>query len=178
MRAWITSIPILLLSSPAAAGTSRLLEARTVTVPVAGYRTVAFSVPMSQSEGTRLSGDISIDPDTASVELLLLHIDDYLRWRSYAGSVDTLDYVQSVSGSFSLSVPGPGDYQLLLSNRGNYSPVEITVQLQLVYSGTGHSGDPLPSAMRLALLIMMAGVMAYALGSVIARYLWKRRRGN
>lgn len=173
----------LMLLLPAAAhllfcGTIDLLQRESMELPVAQYRTVQFSVPEYQAEDAVLLGDLEVSPDTASLELILVHIDDYMRWERGAGQVDTLAYKRMGSGSFSMELPGLGDYVLVVSNRGNYRPAAAELDLVLDFSGSGDSGDPLPSAMRLALLLMMAGAVAFAIGSVLVNWMNRRKRKN
>lgn len=154
---------------PAMPGEFTLLQRDTLEIPVAQYRSVNFEVPVEMSTDAMLSGNIIVSPDTASVELILLHIDDYLRWRENAGNVDTLDYASLGSDHFQLNLPGLGSYSLVVSNRGNYVPVSVVMEIRLICSESG-SGDPLPAAMRLTLLLMMLGVIAFAVGSVLVRH--------
>jgi len=158
-----------------AAGNLALLRQETMDIPVARYRTVRFVLPPHLSDSASLYGTVSIKPDTASVELILLHIDDYLRWRENTGNVDTLWYTQLSTGSFETEMPGLGSYSLVVSNRGNYRPVSLSMDLFISYSGSGGTGDPLPAALRLALLLLMAGVCAVAVGSVLTKYFYRRR---
>ena len=157
------------------AGSISLLKQEALEIPVAQYRAVRFALPEHMSENASLQGIISISPDTASTELILLHIDDYMRWRSNVGSVDTLKYLSISSGSFELEVPGLGSYALVVSNRGNFHPVLIILDLDIFYSGSGKTGDPLPAALRLALFLMMVGTVAIAVGSVLSKNFHRRK---
>ncbi|MBD3278374.1 MAG: hypothetical protein GF388_08745 [Candidatus Aegiribacteria sp.] len=174
---------VLLLFLPVTAhllfgGSMDLLQRELMELPVAQYRTVQFSVPEYQAEDAVLLGDLEISPDTASLELILVHIDDYMRWERGAGQVDTLAYRKMGSGNFSMELSGLGDYVLVVSNRGNYRPATAVMNLVLNFSGSGDTGDPLPSAMRLALLLMMAGAVVFAIGSVLVNYLHRRKKRN
>lgn len=159
-------------------GALNLLQRERMELPVAQYRTVQFSVPEYQAEDAVLLGDLEVSPDTTSLELILVHIDDYMRWEKGIGPVDTLALKQMSSGDFSMELPGLGDYVLVVSNRGNYRPATVVLDLVLDFSGSGDTGDPLPSAMRLALLLMMAGAVAFAIGSVMVNFLNRRKRRN
>ena len=158
-----------------AAGNRSFLHQETIDIPVAQYRTVNFALPPHLSDSASLYGTVSIIPDTASIELILLHIDDYFRWRENAGNVDTLWYTQLSSGSFEMGIPGLGSYSLVVSNRGNYHPVSLSMDLSISYAGRGGTGDPLPAALRLALLLLMVGACAVATGSVLSKYFYRRR---
>lgn len=155
-------------------GSFTLLEDDTLEVPVAQYRTVRFEVATEMSENAGLSGELRVIPDTSSLELILMHIDDYMRWREGVGEVDTLGYLEVSAGTFELDVPGLGEYALVVSNRGNYRPATVFLDIDLLYEETG-SGDPLPAAMKFTLLLIAAGAAAFAIGSVLVRYLKKSR---
>ena len=159
-------------------GSLRLLEREVMELPVAQYRTVQFSVPEYQSKDAFVKGFLDVSPDTVSLELILVHIDDYMRWERGLGQVDTLAWKRIRSGDFSMELPGLGSYVLVVSNRGNYRPATAVLDLVLNFSGSGDTGDPLPSALRLALLLMMAGVVAFAVGSVLVNYSNRRKKRN
>ena len=157
------------------AGSITLLKQETMEIPVAQYRTVRFALPPHLSDSTRLRGIVSISPDTASIELILLHIDDYMRWRCGTGTVDTLKYLSISSGPFEIEVQGLGSYALVVSNRGNYRPASIILDLDMLFAGSGKTGDPLPAALRLALFLMLAGTAAIAVGSVLSKKFHHRK---
>ncbi len=158
------------------AGSLTLLRQENMQIPVASYRTVRFVIQEYQSNDAILRGNISVDPDTSSIELILLHIDDYMRWRNNTGTVDTLCYKSISSGSFEMEVFGFGSYALVVSNRGNYCPVSVILDMKAVFSGSGRSGDPLPSALRIAVTMMMAATVVIAVGSVLSKRFAGRRR--
>ncbi|MCK5117294.1 MAG: hypothetical protein KAR44_11895 [Candidatus Aegiribacteria sp.] len=157
------------------AGSITLLRQETIEIPVAQYISVRFVLPPHLSDSASLQGIVSINPDTASIELILLHIDDYIRWRSSSGTVDTLKYISISSGPFEIEVPGLGSYALVVSNRGNYRPASLVLDLDVFFAGSGKTGDPLPVALRLALFLMMAGTAAIAVGSVLSRKFYGRK---
>ncbi|MBN2586346.1 MAG: hypothetical protein JXA64_03940 [Candidatus Fermentibacteraceae bacterium] len=154
-----------------------LLESDTLEIPVSQYRAVRFEVAPEMSEEAGLSGSLLIDPDTASVEMILLHIDDYLRWSEEGGPVDTLAYLEISSGPFRMDLPGLGRYALVISNRGNYRPATVVMAVDLIYRGSGQ-GDPLPAAMKLALLLIVTGAAAFAVGSVMVKFRRKPRKNT
>lgn len=174
MKSLILAIP--LIAQLLNAGSITLLCQETMGIPVASYRSIRFVLPEHLSDSASLHGNISIRPDTSSVELILLHIDDYLRWKSNAGTVDTLEYLSISTGSFEMEIPGLGSYALVISNRGNYRPASITLDLEIFFAGSGETGDPLPAALRLALLLIMAGAAAIAVGSVLSKRFYRRKR--
>jgi len=158
-----------LAAGPAVSGEYSLMLRDTLEIPVAQYRAVRFEVLPDMAGDASLEGRLEVLPDTSEIELILLHIDDYQRWVSDGGSVDTLAYQRRVSGDFSMGVPGLGRYALVVSNRGNYMPAAVVMEMNLVFAGSG-STDPLPSALKIALLVIALGIAAFALGSVIARF--------
>lgn len=145
-----------------------LLESDSLDIPVARYRTVRFEVAEEMSLEASLTGSLDITPDTSSVELILLHIDDYQRWTEEQAGVDTLGYLETGPGQFRMPVPGLGRFALVVSNRGNYSRLSVVMDLDLQYTGTD-PGDPLPAALKFALLLIALGAAAFAIGSVIVK---------
>lgn len=161
-------LPLALMAGLAFSGEYTLMLPDTLEIPVARYRAVRFEVLPDMAEGSALEGRLEVLPDTTEVELILLHVDDYQRWTSGGAGVDTLAFQRRTSGDFSMGVPGLGRYALVISNRGNYRPATVVMEMNLVFAGGG-SGDPLPSALKFALLVIALGVAAFALGSVIVR---------
>lgn len=157
-------------------GSMSLLEQELVDISVGQYRSVSFTVSEYQADNTRFIGSIQITPDTASIELLLLHIDDYLRWRSNINDVDTLEYLLTSSGPIDMEIPAFGSLVLIISNRGNYEPTLALLDMEIHFDGSGNSGDPLPSALRLALIIIMAGAVAVVAGGVMAKTFSSHKR--
>lgn len=171
----ILMVAILLVVHLLSAGSITLLRQEAMGIPVAKYRTVRFALPEHLSDSASLYGNLSISPDTASIELILLHIDDYQRWRNNAGTVDTLEYLSVSTGPFEMRIPGLGSYALVISNRGNYHPASIILDLDVSFAGSGETGDPLSAALRLALFLMMAGTVAIAVGSVLSKHFYRRK---
>lgn len=153
-----------------------LIEEDSIALGVGSYRTVRFSLQEYHSDSSRIVGILGIEPDTTKIELLLFHLDDYGRWTEYNPGVDTLSSSRNGSGPVELEVPGFGWLVLVLSNRGNYHPAMLSCSLGIEYSGPGVTGDPLPSALRLALLLMMCGAVAIAIGGAIAGIVSRRKR--
>jgi len=173
MKIFILVIPILF--HPLHAGSMALLRQETMEIPLARYRAIGFDLPEYKSDSACLRGTVRILPDTASIELILFHVDDYLRWSDNLEPVDTLWFISVPSGSFELEVPGLGSYVLVVSNRGNYLPATVILDMDVIFAGTGKTRDPLPYALRLALVLMMAGTVAVAVGSVLSKHLYKRK---
>lgn len=173
MKIFILIIPFLF--NLLHAGSMTLLRQETMEIPMARYRAISFVLPEYKSDRASLRGTVQTIPDTASVELILLHMDDYLRWSNDVGPVDTLGFITVSSGSFELEVPGLGSYVLVVSNRGNYLSATVILDMDVIFAGTGKTRDPLPSALRLALILMMAGTVAVAVGCVLSKHLYRRK---
>mgnify|MGYP006280358935 CR=1 FL=1 len=165
----------MLANCPLSAASFTLLEDDTLDIAVAQFRTVRFEVAEEMSLDASLTGTLDITPDTASVEMILLHIDDYQRWTEEQSGVDTLSYLSTGSGPFRMPLPGLGRYALVVSNRGNYSRLSVVTDIDILYTDTG-PGDPLPAALKFALLLIAAGAAAFAIGSVIVKM--SRRPGK
>ena len=169
-------IIVLLMISLLSGGSISLIETENLNISVGQYRSVSFALQEYQADSARLSGSIHIIPDTSSVKLLLFHIDDYLRWRNNGVDVDTLNYMNTSSGEFDMGIPGFGSLVLVISNRGNYQPVTVSFDIEVIFAGSGESGDPLPAALRIALFFMMMGVIAIAVGRVITTHVTVHRK--
>lgn len=173
MKIFMLLIPFLF--HPLHAGSMTLLRQETMEIPIARYRAISFVLPEYKSDNASLHGTVRTIPDTVYVELILLHVDDYLRWSNGVGPIDTLGFITVSSGSFELKVPGLGSYVLIVSNRGNYLSATVILDMDVIFAGTGNTGDPLPSALRLALVLMMAGTVAVAVGCVLSKHLYRRK---
>lgn len=169
-------IIMLIVASVLYGGRISLIEREDLHISVGQYRSIRFVLQEYQADSARLSGTIMILPDTSSVELLLFHTDDYMRWMNNSGEVDTLGYISSPSGEFDIGINGFGGLVLIISNRGNYQPVTVSFDIEILFAGSGESGDPLPAALRIALFLMMVGVIAIAVGGVITKYAIARRK--
>ncbi|MCK4505045.1 MAG: hypothetical protein KAW14_05475 [Candidatus Aegiribacteria sp.] len=169
-------IIILLAVSILYGGSMSLIETEDLYISVGQYRSVRFVLQEYQADSARLSGSIKVFPDTSSVELLLFHTDDYMRWSNNSVGVDTLDYLCTSSGEFEVRINGFGSFVLVISNRGNYQPVTVSFDIKVLFAGSGESGDPLPAALRIALFLMMVGVIAIAVGGVITKYVIAHRK--
>jgi hypothetical protein len=157
-------ITVLICCGAVLAGSTGLLD-DTLDISVGQYRYVSFRVQPSQADSAFISGSVSITPDTASLEILLFHIDDFIRWRRSGADTDTLCHARSRSGEVGMPVGDCGDYYLVLSNRGNMSPVRVDARFDLVFRGSGAEYDTLKVALDLALVLMVAA-------AVIALILW------
>jgi hypothetical protein len=157
-------IPVLICCGAALAGSTGLLDG-TLDISVGQYRYVSFRVQQAQADSAFILGTVSITPDTASLEILLFHIDDFIRWRRSGTDTDSLFYARTGPGEVEIPVGDCGDYYLVLSNRGNMAPVRVDARFDLVFRGSGNEYDTLKVALDLALLLM-------ASAAVIALVLW------
>jgi len=158
------------------AGGFTLFEGDTLDLDVGRFRGVNFTLQEYEADGAALTGSLLISPDTATVELLLMHQDDFSRWTAGLSPVDTLASARVGSGSFRIEMPRFGWLVLVISNRGNVSPIRICYDMDVTFLGPRSPGDPLPSALKLLLLMMTGAVIAAVAGGVIAKELSARKR--
>ncbi len=137
----------------AAAGSTELLD-DTLDISVGQYRYVSFRVQPAQTDSAVIRGSIRVNPDTTALEIMLFHVDDFIRWRNLAADTDTLYYSRTASGNLSIPVSSCGDYYLVLSNRGNMTPVSVAARFTLFFEGSGVEYDSLKIALDIALLLM------------------------
>jgi hypothetical protein len=157
---------VLLFALSVGAGSFGLADT-TFEMDVGQYRFVSFRVQPQQAERTRIEGILQLNPDTIEIELMLMHLDDFLRWRRNLPDVDTLFYARRGSGEVEIPVEGFGDFVLVVSNRGNYQSAAATSDLALSFQGTGAEYEPLDMALKLALLLMgLAVVIIVIVGMV------------
>lgn len=147
----------LLLPAMLHAGSVPLL-ADTLDLSVGQYRYISFRVNEAQGREAFISGTIDITPDTASVEYILLTSDGFHRWRSGV-QTDTLAFITASSGEFRLDIPDYGDHVLLVSNRGNFHPVSVSITAELGFLGDGIRYNNLPMAFQLMLILLAAGLL-------------------
>ncbi len=147
------------------------MKGEILEIPVACYRAIFFRVPADKSDQPVLSGRLAIFPDTSFVELILMHIDDYAGWTGLPGreAVDTISYARVSGEDFRMNAASLGDYVLVICNRTNYLPVTVRMDLDLLFRGPG-SGDPLPSAVGMAMLVVLLGVSVATAIAIFLRY--------
>ncbi len=80
----------------------------------------------------------------------------------FGGEADTLGFLSASTGDFEIGVPGFGDHVLLVSNRGNYHPVQVALDAELIFRGDGVRYQTLPMAFKLMLVIMAVGAVIAA----------------
>ncbi len=137
------------------------LLADTLELSVGQYRYISFRVDEAQGREATISGTIRIIPDTARVEYILLTSDGFQRWSSGI-EADTLAFLTASSGDFRLGVPDFGDHVLLVSNRGNFHPVSVSITAELSFLGEGIRYNNLPMAFQLMLALLAGGVVIAA----------------
>ncbi|GEM_PF-1824725 len=174
MRFRLLPFLVAICVTSAQGGGFALFEEDSISLDVGSYRTLSFSLQEYHADSARIQGEIILEPDTMELEFLLLHLDDYNRWAVNDPAVDTLAFTRAGSGSLDIEVPGFGWLVLVICNRGNSHIAVLTCSLRIEYSGSGLPGDPLPSALRMALLLLMGGAIAIALGGVLASYIARR----
>lgn len=151
---------VLLLSAWLQADSVPLLS-DTLDLSVGQYRYISFRVNENQGREAMISGTISINPDTARVEYIFLTSDGFRRWSSGI-EADTLAFLSTSSGDFQIGVPDFGDYVLLVSNRGNFHPVNVSITAELSFLGGVIKYNNLPMAFQLMLLLLAGGVVIAA----------------
>lgn len=151
---------VLLFSAWLQAGSVPLL-ADTLELSVGQYRSISFRINEAQGREATISGNIRITPDTARVEYILLTSDGFRRWSSGI-QTDTLAFLTTSSGEFQLGAPDFGDYVLLVSNRGNFHPVSVSIVADLSFLGDGIRYNNLPMAFQLMLVLLAGGVVIAA----------------
>jgi hypothetical protein len=176
MKAILMILAVLSLAPGLGAGSFVLLPEDTLDINVGSFRGVRFSLEEHEAVGAEMTGSLCISPDTASVELLVMHQDDYVRWAAGLSPVDTLAFARFASGPFRLALPRFGYLMLVISNRGNLSPVRIGFHLDVTFRGPRAPYDPLSSALKLLLLMATVAVIAAVAGGVIVKELSIRRR--
>jgi hypothetical protein len=163
----ITALCALLVSASLTGGFQEMLS-DSFDIPVGDYRYVLFGLNEPQQDSARVEGSMEVAPDTLQLEILLFHIDDFNRWVSDQGEVDTLYYARAASGPLTIPVPGFGDFVLVLSNRGNWQPASVSAAFTLAYAGSGVAYNPLVDASKLVLGMLAAAVLlAVVIGAVV-----------
>jgi len=130
-------------------------------IDVGKYRYIKFRVTPDQAEDARVTGEFFTDPADTQLEFVLLTELNYRTGWENRGEIDTLAFFRGGSGTLDIPVPDFGDYVLIVSNRGNYSPVTFYGSLQVAFSGTGITYDALPTGMTV-LVSLLAGALVIA----------------
>ena len=152
---------LLLVAVPASAGSFKLYS-DTMSLDLGTYRFLKFRVTPDQADSARVTGDFITIPEDVPVELILLTEWNYRSGWVNRGDIDTLALRRGGSGEVSLPIPDYGDYVLVVSNRGNFSPVELAADLRVSYSGTGITYDSLPMGMTILITVLAAALVIAA----------------
>ncbi|MBD3369384.1 hypothetical protein GF402_03360 [Candidatus Fermentibacteria bacterium] len=162
----VGTVLVMVLALSVGAGAIGLADT-TFEMDVGQYRFVSFRVQPQQTERTSIEGSLQLDPDTIEIELILMHLDDFVRWRNNQPDVDTLFHVRTGSGEVDIPVDGFGDFVLVVSNRGNFHAATATSDLDLSFEGTGTEYNPLDMALKLALLLMGLAVVVILVVGIV-----------
>jgi len=170
-----TALLLVVMSAVSHSGSFRLAR-DTLDIPVGQFRWIGFTVDIEQQEDTRIEGSLTVLPDTSSVELMLMHRDDFHRWSAGGADVDTLFRVLTSGGGMLIPVEGFGDMALVISNRGNYEPAIVSASLDLAFEGSGARYSPILTGSRIVLIMVAACVTAALLIGIVSREASRRRR--
>lgn len=153
-------ILILVISSLSIAGSFSLFS-DTLALDVGSYRYVKFRIIPDQADSTTISGTFNVKSESglSKVEFVLITGIDYTAGWKGNGSIDTLGYVCSTGGEFSMEIPEFGDYILIISNRGNREPTELIADVCVSFKGDGVQYDSLPFALTLLMIILASGIV-------------------
>ncbi len=146
-----------------------LIEQDTFDLSFSQYKDINFQVTEEMSQDALLRGNVQIFPRTASIELILFHEDDYRRWKGTGEDVDTLTYMYITSEPFEIEPPGVGDYILIVSNKSDYLPVAVIINLDHHFTRT----DPeelLPAAFKFTHLIIILVAISFSIGTFIIKH--------
>ncbi|MDM7993300.1 MAG: hypothetical protein QUS11_08300 [Candidatus Fermentibacter sp.] len=170
-----TAVLLAVLPVALHAGSFRLSR-DTLEIPVGQFRWIGFTVDIEQQEETRIEGFLTVVPDSSSIELILMHRDDFHRWSAGGTDVDTL--YRSVTGGGEVMIPidGFGDMVLVISNRGNYAPASLSASLDLAFEGSGVRYSPILTGSRIVLIMVATGMTAALLIGIASREAARRRR--
>ncbi len=171
-----TPLLLLLAVSLSAPGGSFELARDTLDIPVGQYRWIGFTVDIAQQEQSRVEGFLSLSPDSAGIELVLMHRDDFARWSAGLPDVDTLFYSRTGSGEVLIPIEGMGDMALVLSNRGNYHRTGVIASLDFAFAGDGVPYNPLLTGSRIVVAVLAGGVALALLLGIVVRESGRRRR--
>lgn len=170
-----TAVLLVALSALSNAGSFRLSR-DTLDIPVGQFRWIGFTVDIEQQDETRIEGSLTVLPDTSSIELLLMHRDDFHRWSAGGIDVDTLYRTITGDGEVMIPVDGFGDMALVISNRGNYESVMVSASLDLAFEGSGVTYSPILTGSRIVLIMVASGLTAALVIGIAARETARRRR--
>ncbi len=146
---------------PAAAGSFKLYS-DTLDLDLGTYRYLKFRITPDQANGAVVTGSFSTIPENTSVELILLTQWNYVSGWTNRGEIDTLAVRREGPGEFTFPIPDYGDYVLVISNRGNFTPVSLAADFRIAFEGTGIAYDSLPTGMTILITVLAAALVVAA----------------
>ncbi|PIE52184.1 hypothetical protein CSA37_08025 [Candidatus Fermentibacteria bacterium] len=155
-------IALLLAAASSFAG-SFCLFSDTLDLSVGNYRYVKFRITPDQALNARITGEFSTLPDSIPVELLLLTEYNYRTAWDTMQPVDTLAGGSYYPGQLVVDIPDFGDFVLIISNRGNYSPIQFSGEMKIEFEGSGITYDALPTGMTVLITVFAAGLVIAAI---------------
>ncbi|MCK5786058.1 MAG: hypothetical protein KAH54_05825 [Candidatus Sabulitectum sp.] len=164
----ISSLLLALLTIPLIAGSFTLLS-DTLDMNIGTYRSIKFRITPEMVDSTYISGEFFTEPIPTKLEFILVTELDYIRGWEGRGEIDTLGVFYSENGDLEMEVPDFGDFVLIVSNRGNTSPVTLVAELSVSYKGSGVTYDSLPFGMTLLMTVLAVGVVLAAVLLTIKR---------
>ncbi len=164
---------LLLFAVLSYAGSITLLD-DTLEISVGQYRYISFRVQPTQLDHAVISGHVKIVSDAIPLEVMLFHVDDFVRWRSLDLDVDTLFYQRTESGDLSIPIFSFGHYYLVLSNRGNLVPITVAATFDFLFEGSGIEYDPLEIALKMAVFLMAVTVVVILIVRIAGT--WKKKK--
>lgn len=157
------SVLILLFLITASHAGSFKLYSDTLALDVGTYRYINFRITPDQAENAGVSGSFFTLPENTPVELILLTEYNYLGGWQNRGEIDTLAYFSGTPDSLYLPIPDFGDFVLVVSNRGNFTPIQFAGDFRIVYDGSGITYDSLPMGMTVLVTLLAAGLVIAAI---------------
>ncbi len=135
----------------------------TFSLDVGTYRYINFRVTPDQAENAGIAGNFFTIPEETPVEMILLTEYNYLGGWQNREDIDTLAYFRGTSDSLYMPIPDFGDFVLVVSNRGNYCPVELSADFRIVFTGSGITYDSLSTGMSVLVTLLAAGLVVAAI---------------
>lgn len=161
---------LLLIAFPAAAGSFKLYS-DTLDLDLGTYRYLKFRITPDQANDAVITGNFTTIPENTTVELILLTQWNYVTGWTNRGEIDTLAVRREGPGEFTIPIPDFGDFVLVISNRGNYTPVSIAADFRIAFEGTGIAYDSLPTGMTILITVLAAALVVAAVALTIRKLL-------
>ena len=159
---------LLLISLPAAAGSFKLFS-DTLDLDIGTYRYLKFRITPDQAMEAVITGRFTTVPEDTPVELILLTQWNYITGWTNRGEIDTLAVRMDGPGELSIPIPDYGDYVLVVSNRGNYSPVSLAADFRISFEGTGITYDSLPTGMTILISALAVALVVVAVALTVRK---------